>query len=473
METYAQQLANMFRNVILNAAGVERNFLQLIEDEDIDKAIDLMQDRHEEVDEAIKEYNPQTHEVMRRKDKARKNDKPYVVEKLPRTRQRYINEVELFFLLGAPLKYKKINGEDRSYSAFTDFIKKNRMDSVHRQFKRLAGAETEAAIVFHLYTEKEEIICKPFIAARSTGYDIRPLFDQYGTMLAFAYGYKEKTTKGSKQVWEILTESFIVKATKEGTLWDVERRENILGKIPVVYAHQQKAWDGAEKRLHREEMMDSKVGDTNNYFADPIAYATADVVKLMSAGDAERVGRLVQYAGKDSQFGYVNPPQNSESRRDEQAMLAQSILFDTFTPDFSYDSIKGMGTLSGEAMENAMILGFIKRANRIETYGELFDREVNVIKAVLKVMQPTLPMDSLDVEVEFQSPFTKQNTSLWTAIGGLYQSGVCSLDTAVNLLALTDAPEEEIARITAAAEQNAKLAAQAKGIDASIAGPKE
>lgn len=466
METYVKQLATLFRNVVLNSVGVERNFFKLLEDKDITKAISLLQDRHEDVDVAIKEYNPQTHKVMDRPNKRRKGEAPYITEKLPRTRQRYINEIELFFLFGAPLKYKKKDGDDAAYDLFLKFIKDNRMDSLHRQLKRLAGSETEAALVFHLYQEDGDIRCKPFIAARSTGYDIRPLFDQYGNLLSFAYGYTVKTGPDkSVQHWDFLTQQLIVEASKDTAGWNVGNRENIAKKICAIYARQSKAWEGVEPRIHREEMMDSQIGDTNNYFADPVAFATADVVNLMTKGDREKIGRLLQYTGKDSQFGYINPPNDSESRAAEKIELARSILFDTFTPDFSYDSIKGMGTLSGEAMENAMILGFIKRAKNMEIYGELMDREVSVIKAILGVMHPEMKaaFDALEVEVEFQSPFTKQNTSLWASIGKLYKDGICSLDTAVTLLAITDAPEEEIAKIKESQQEAAALMAAAKG----------
>lgn len=465
METYIQQLATLFRNIVLNAVGVERDFFKLVNDKDISKAIELMQDRHEDVDEAIKEYNPQTHKVMDRPNKRRKNDEPYITEKLPRTRQQYINEVELFFLLGADLKYKKNDGDDKAYELFLDFMKTNRMHSIHREFKRLCGAETEAAIVFHLFQDDGKIACKPFIAARSTGYDIRPLFDQYGNLLAFAYGYKVKGVKDTIQMWEILTPKVNFECQKNNGVWTVTPRENITGKICAIYGRQPKAWAGTEPRIHREEMMDSFIADTNNYFADPIAYATADVVNLMTGKDRERIGRLLQYTGKDSQFGYINPPNDSASRATEKLDLGRSILFDTFTPDFSYDSIKGMGSLSGEALENAMILGFIKRANRMEIYGELFDRETSVIRAILGVMNPEMKkaFEDIQIGIEFQSPFTKQNTSLWASITSLYQGGVCSLETAVMLLSLTEAPEEEIERIKSSQAEAAQLQALAKG----------
>lgn len=459
---YLEQLRTLFKNVTLNAMGVERDFLKLLEDKDVNRAIEMMQNRSEEVDIAIREYNPSTHEVMNRHNKRRKNMEPYEVEKLPRSRQKYINEIELFFLLGAPLNYKGVEASDWAYGAFTDFVRGYRLDSLHRQFKRLAGSETEAAIVFHLYNENGEIQCKPFVAARTTGYDIRPLFDQYGNMLAFAYGYKVKTSKGSKQKWEILTPQLNFEC-EMNTLggWNVTARENLVGKICAIYVQQPKAWDGVERRIHREEMIDSKTADTNNYFADPIAFATADVVNLMGQ-EKEKIGTLLQFTNEKSRFGYIDPPQNSEARREEKANLAQSILFDTFTPDFSYDSIKGMGSLSGDALENALILGFIKRDIRIEQYGEIFDREKNVIVGILKVLHPERmeELDAMMLKVEFTSPFAKQNSNLWASIASLYKSGVCSLETAVTLLSLTEAPSEEIERIKE--EQREMIQAQAQ-----------
>ena len=60
MNNYLQQIMTYFRNLALNSAGVERNLYQLIQDGDIEAAIDMMQNRDDEVNSAIKEYNPQT-----------------------------------------------------------------------------------------------------------------------------------------------------------------------------------------------------------------------------------------------------------------------------------------------------------------------------------------------------------------------------------------------------------------------------
>ena len=455
MTDYLQQIYQFFKNKALNAAGAERTLLELIQDNDIARAIELMQDRDKEVDEALKEYNPQTHEVMNRPNKSRKNANNYITEKLPRTRQRYINEVELFFLLGKGVQWNYEEGDEEAFSLFKQFLSEQRFDANMRKAKRLAGAETESAKLYHIYrnedVNKREI--KAVVLSRSTGYRLRPLFDQYGNMVAFAYGYKLKENGKTIEHWDIQTPDFLVYSKKTALGWQTERYANPTGKINVIYYQQRKAWDGAEQRLHREEMLDSKIGDTNNYFADPIAAATGDVITSMA--DPERPGKLIQLAGGASKFEYINPPQNSESQRQEKIELEKSILFDTFTPDLSFENLKGMGTLSGTAIKNAMILGFIKRDNMREIYDEMLDREKNVILGILKYLYPNkaAAFDSLVISHEFSEPFAIDRQGETAEVASLYQAGLMSLETAIRKLGLTDSPEEEIARLQATLSQ--------------------
>ena len=155
MTDYLQQIYQFFKNKALNAAGAERTLLELIQDNDIARAIELMQDRDKEVDEALKEYNPQTHEVMNRPNKSRKNANNYITEKLPRTRQRYINEVELFFLLGKEVQWNYEEGDEEAFSLFNQFLSEQRFDANMRKAKRLAGAETESAKLYHIYRNED------------------------------------------------------------------------------------------------------------------------------------------------------------------------------------------------------------------------------------------------------------------------------------------------------------------------------
>ena len=459
---FLTNLQQFFRNLILNAVGVERTFLEYVADGDIAHAIALMNSNATDVDNAISEYYPQRHKIMNRPNKRPKKKEPYITCKLPRARQRYINEIELFFLLGKDIVWQKVEGDDEAYRLFTDFLDDTRFNSTMRKVKRLAGSETECAKYYRLYKGDDgKPHCDVVILARTLGYELLTLKDQYGKLVAEAHGFKLRDAEGKLvQHYEILTPNATYTARKGAVGWSVEQYPNPTGKINLVYFQQPKSWDGVEPRLEREEEIDSKIGDTNNYFADPIALATADVISSMP--DPNLPGRLLRAANKDSRYEYINPPQASELRKLEKDNLEQSILFDTFTPDFSFDKLKGLGSISGVAVRNAMILGYLKRANRMEIYGELIDREKNIIIAVLKFLHPTMAdkLDQLKIRFEFAEPFGDDNRENWKAIGQLYSDGLLSLETAVKMLSLSDAPEEEIKRIQAAEQKAARQKTQ-------------
>lgn len=456
------QIKTYFRNLTLNAIGVERDIYERMDDGDVNSVISMMEEHDLDVDNALSEYNPQLHDVMHRADKWVKGEGKYRTEKLPRTRQKYINEVELFFLLGNPILWKKVDGDDDAFEVFKKYLGSIYFNTKIRQCKRLAGAETESAFIFNFSQRDGKMHVDAYVAARSEGYKLRELFDQYGNMVALAVGYNIKQSDRVVECWDILTQKVNYHCEQGGIGWRTFRSPNPTGKINGVYFRQPKAWDGAEPRMSREEHLDSKIADTNNYFADPIAAATADVINSLPRRN--KVGKLIQLTGKDSKFEYINPPQNSEIRKAEKEDLKQSILFDTFTPDMSPELMKSLGTLTSVGIKRALVLGYIKRANRMEIYEELIGRLSHVIIAVLKELYPDMAskFDKLEVGFDFAEPFDDDKKEKWTTIATLYQQGVMSLELAVQMLALTDAPAKEIERIKNNAAEKAALAASAK-----------
>ena len=451
-----EYIFNAIRNKTLNSLGVERDLMKLIEDKDISRAESMMQNRDTEVCEAIQEYNPETHEVNKRRDKKRKDREPYRVQKLPRTRQRYINEIELFFLLANPILWRNKDGmSDNAFTAFNDFLRDTRFNATMRQAKRLAGAETESAKVYHIYKEDGAPRVKVLVISKSKGYKLRPLFDQYENLIAFGYGYCLKEGGNSIEHFDIQTPEYIFRCRHGALGWEVEASGNPTGKINVIYYRQNKAWDGLQRRIDREEYIDSKAADTNNYFADPKVKATADVVQ--SLADPATVGEVIQMTGSESSIDYLAPPEYSSMKDSEKKDLHDSILFDTFTPDFSYENMKGMGTLSGEALKRALILGYIKRDNLKEVYDEMVDREKNLIISIMSnVTHPELSAElgRMVLEHSFAEPFNDDKDKQWTAITSLYRGGLISLETAVTMLAVTDAPQDEIEKIKSEKQEN-------------------
>jgi len=124
---------------------------------------------------------------------------------------------------------------------------------------------------------------------------------------------------------------------------------------------------------------------------------------------------------------------------------------DSFTPDFTYENMKGSGTLSGEALKRALILGFIKRDLRMEIYDEIVDRIKNVILAIMSnVTHVALKsaIDMLNIEHEFSEPFDDDTNTVWQSVGRAYTDGIVSLETAVRLVGVAN-PIEELELIKA------------------------
>lgn len=438
---------DVVRNLALNTLGVERDLLTLIADKDIDKALELFENNDEKVQEAIKEYHPEKHDIMVRPDKERKNRENYTTAKLSRSWQRYINEVALFFLLAKPIRFSCDN-ED-VLALFNDFLKSVRFNSNMRKFKRLAGAETESAKMYYTYRDKSgEIKTKIIILSRETGYTLRPLMDQYGRMVAFGYGYYLKQGETNVECLNIETDSNLYVCKKAKLGWTVQAESNPTGKIRIIYGKQPKEWEGSEPRITRDEWVDSKTADVNEYFADPVAKGTAGALKNLM--DPKQVGKLVVLDSKDDIFDYVEPPTQVELKKLEKEVLKESILHDTFTPDFSFDSMKGTGTLSGEAIRRAMILGYIKRDNRKEIYDELVDREINLIKEILSLYyypEKRSIIEKSKITHEFAEPFDEDTASRITTISDAYTSGVLSLEKAVEMLAFSTDNKKEIEAI--------------------------
>ena len=452
----------MIKNLWFNSTGTERDLERLIADRDISTAMELFQNRDEDVREAIREYTPEYHAVMFRKNKQRKSREDYIVQKLPRAWQRHINRVAQFFLLNSPVKWTYGNTDGASakaFDAFIEFLGEIRFDVYMRQAKLTAGAETECAKLYHIWRDEETGLprVKIVMLSLSGNYTLRPLFDRYHSLVAFGYGYRLKEGTEVVEHFDIHTPKKIYRCRKEKIGWSVGESPNVTGKINVIYYRQEKEWEGAQRRIERDEMLDSRNADTNEYYGDPIAKASADVIENMV--EAESVGKMIKLQGEKSMFEYVQLPGDSPTKEAEKQVLTDSILMDTLTPNFHWREMSGLGTLSGEALRRALVTGYIKRSLNIDIYREMVDREKNLILAIMmKVTHIEMrdALKNLKIDFEFAEPFSEDVENRWAAAGRAYADGIVSLDTAVRLLSLAN-PEEEIEKIKAEKAESARM----------------
>ncbi len=440
-------IVDYFKNIVLRTSGADRDLLTLLKDKDITKAKTLFEDKTAQVNKAISEYDTDLHNILKRPNKYRKNRDEYETEKLPRSWQEHINEVELFFLLNNPIKWTSANQKDKAFELFTEFLKDTRFNSTTREAKRIAGAETHSAKLYHIFQDKGEPKVRVQVLSKQKGYDIYPLRNQYGQMLALGVGYYLKENGKTVEHFDVYTAETTFRCKKNKLGWEVTPIANPTGKINAVYYEQDKAWRKAQPRIERDEYLDSKSADVNNYFADPIAVASADVISSLIGPEA--VGRLIKLQGRESEFRYIEPPTSIEMKATEKKDNKEAILTDTFTPPFDFESLNGLGTLSGEAIKRIMTLGYIKRNRNMEIYEELIDREKNIIIAIIeKVLNPSISFKETKISFEFQDPFKAQTDK--DDIISCYSNGLMSLETAISKLGLVDDVQGEIKRISEA-----------------------
>ncbi len=462
-------IIDLFRNYVNALVGRNQEFEKLLSAKDISAAREKMTSNISDVIDALKEYVTKEHLIMKREDKIIVDKKGKFLRKepvwkLPIPYPVFINEIALVFLYGRPVKWTLLSeGTDDAFKAYQEFIKNTRFDSKIRQCKRLAGAETESALLFRTYRDDDgSPQCQLRVLARSKGDEIYTRFDQYENMVAFAWGYYVKEEKeGSEYHFDVYTKAATFRCIKKSLGWEVIQEINFVGKIPVIYFKQEKEWDGVEALIHREESIASRTADTNDYFADPIAIMAQDIIKnmpekkeaakLLITNDKEGVDKAAKYLTWD------NAPQ---SKKDELDWLQTQILQKTFTPNITTDTLKSISQLSGKALRTVMMLADIKAAKRKESHDELLDRTASLITAIIgNVLDVSLhsQCENLKVGHEFQEPFGEDIADAINNITRAVDAGILSTESAVELNPLIKDAHRESERLKAEQQENMKL----------------
>ncbi|MCM1379556.1 MAG: phage portal protein [Prevotella sp.] len=462
-------LLDIFSNAVNRIVGRKQEFDELLAARDISAVRASMTTRGEMALEAIAEYNTATHKVNRREPKLITDKKGNIKKREERWKLAvpypvYINEVALVFLYGRPVKWTQVSdGTDRAFEKFQDVIKRTRFDSKIRQCKRLAGAETESAMLFRVFKDNDgQPDVQIRVLAKSKGDEIYCKFDQYENLISMAWGYyvKEKNDEAVYH-FDIYTPEIIYRCTKKSLGWEVINEPNLIGKIPIILFQQEKEWKGVEPLIHREEMIASRTADTNDYFADPIAVFSADVIKNLP-DKKEEAKTLVTNSpdGVDKAMRYVTWDNAPQSKKDELEWLQSQILSKSFTPNITLDTLKSISQLSAKALRTVMMLADIKASKHKEIHDELLDRTASLIIAIIgNVLDVQLAgeCENLDVQHTFQEPFGEDVADDLNDIIRAVDGGILSTETAIELNPLVKDVTRERERILAEKEEAAKL----------------
>lgn len=462
---------DILRNSMNSILGRKQEFEELLAARDIDKLRSQMTSRGADAVAALQEYNTRTHGVMLREDKILTDKKGNMrkrvkVAKLPIPYQQYINEIALVFLYGRPVKWSQLSdGTDAVFHKFQDVLKRTRFDSKIRECKRIAGIETESAMLFRVFKDDKtgEPDVQIRVLAKSKGDDIYTRFDQYENLISVAWGYKVKEAEDKiVEHFDIFTPEMIYRCTHARFGWEVETEVNFIGKIPIIYFQQEKEWHGVEALIEREEFIASRTADTNDYFADPVAVFDAEAIKNLPEKDAIGKSLFVKSGQKTTDaMHYVTWDSAPQSKKDEIDWLQNQILTNTFTPHITLDTLKSLSTLSAKALRTVMMLADIKAAKRKEKHDELLDRTASLVLAIIgNVLDVSLnaQCEIASIGHEFQEPFGEDISDDLTDIAKALDAGILSTETAVELNPLVKDVTREMERLKA--EQDERLQQQ-------------
>ena len=456
---------------VKSALGYQQQFEEMVQAGNISGALAMMQNDLPQQLEALKQYRLQKHAINERADKATYDEDGNFTGwvkrwKLPLDYARYINEMAVVFIYGRPLLWlQNSNGTDKAYQAFTDFIKHTHFNARIRQVKRLAGAETKAALLFHCYQNKEgKADCLIKVLAASLGDTLYYIKDQYDRLSYFAreYNIRERGSMTVRCV-DIYTDSTIYRCKAGGIGWQVEREVNFCGKIPVILFEQEVEWAGATQLIERQEYIKSRTADVNDYMADPALVATADVVQGLPEKDTENKLYVLSEKGD---LRYLTPDTASELKKQECEDNEKHIFRDTFTPNIDFEVMSKLSNVSAKALKQMMVLADIKANMRKELHDEMLVRTVNLIKAIMSGVtniELAGEIERLLVEHQYQEPFGEDVAEAIANAVKVKNAGGMSEETFVELNPLIRDKEREKKRIQRENEaEEAKQAEQAK-----------
>lgn len=376
------------------------------------------------------QYSPIGHKTM---DKANRPDKDIIkpdptdpdktiaaVEKVNRLAlpmQKIIVKRAVSFVFGNPVKINseaKKEEEKQVLNALNRILKDCKINSFNRRIAKDLFRSTEIAECWYPVEKSEEHNTYGFdtkfkirVMAFSPwdGNELFPLFDDTGDMIAFSRAYSRNDDEGKEiRYFETYTDDEKIVWVSQNSQWqEKERVANVIKKIPVVYGTQDEVeWADVQTCIERLEYLLSNFADTNDYHGAPKIFVEGKIIGFAKKGES---GGILE-GEKGSKAEYLSWDHATDAVKLEIETLLRFIYTFTQTPDISFDSVKGLREISGEALKMLFLDAHLKVQEKREVFDEYLERRTNVIKSYLGYVKTDLKKvaDNMDIDAEIQ-PF--------------------------------------------------------------------
>lgn len=429
----------------------------------------LLGTQKKDVEDYVNEYKGlrdiRETQVGKRENKTVGKEKKLVkVAKIPFSFQKKIVRYASAFLFGSPVELTAEN--ENALNLVKQVWDDNRMDSILLKFCKMVKSETEATIFFFPVKNSDNKVQIKIRLYGSEQGSYSPFFDSFGDLKAFTWDFK-KTNKEGKKIdhsW-VFTAEQIFKHEKGSEGWSLSKIEgeqnpqpNLFKKIPVVYMNQEfPEWWEVKELIDRHEMNFSKFADTNDYFASPMVKLMGEVTSLP---EKEAAGKAIKIPlefkdGKQTRGGdvqYLTWEHAPEAIKLEQELSDNAIHSHTDTPDLSFNNVKGIGQVSGVALQFMFMGAIIKSLESQGDYSTVVQRVISLIKAGISFAhyKEKSNVEDLKVKVKFTSILPDNMVEivnmLSEASGG---KPILSQETAIELNPLVEDGVKEVTKVKA------------------------
>ena len=347
------------------------------------------------------EYDPKKHPVMN------KSVYPDIVE--PDGRVDYVTRITCNLqqlavrrmaelCCGVPVK-RVYSPEDDLQKEVAGYLEKifmhNRIDSVNTERLGMLFAGCEVMTLWYAVEQRNsaygfdsliKLRCRNF--SPMLGDSLYPLFDETGDLIALSVGYRRKVASRTVTYFDTYTAERHYKWADTGRGWVLEEEDDIsrIGKIPGVYMYRPTPiWEDTSRIVYEIEWALSRNGNYLRKNSKPlfVVFADEEIAYGGEGGENSEFKSILQYP-KGSTAGYVTWAQAVENLKFHVAELRQSFFTQLQLPDWSYESMKAT-PMSGESRKQLFIDAQLKVRDESGRLLEFFDREVNVVKAFLRL----------------------------------------------------------------------------------------
>lgn len=376
--------------------------------------------------------------------------------------QRLIVNRAVSFVFGNDPEYNaspENNNQKAVMAAFDRILYDVKSRSLNRRVARSIFGYKECAELWYTVEMDEphktygfptefKLRCAVFSPER--GDTLYPYFDATGDMVAFSRAFSRKEGGKSINYFETYTD-------EEHCLWveganGYEMAEGYpklvaIGKIPVVFGHQDRfETQDVDKLVDRLEKLLSNFADTNDYHASPKIFTTGQINGWSKKGES---GAVIE-GEEGATMQYVSWQNAPESVKLEIETLLRLIYTITQTPDISFDSVRGIGAVSGVALKLLFMDAHLKVQDKREIFDDYLQRRTSIIKAYIGEFNRNLKddCDNLLIEPEivpYMLVDEKEEVEYWMTANG--NKALISQEESIEKAGLTSNAESTMEKI--------------------------